>query len=79
MNLFLNFVYILLWSLIGVFIEFDKRYKYIMPDHWWRIVLWVGNNSNLFFNFLIFSNINKHCILYDTEISAFTDYLKVNI
>jgi uncharacterized membrane protein len=35
-------------------IEFDKRYKYIMPDHWWRIVLWVGNNSNLFFYFFIF-------------------------
>ncbi|XP_076100764.1 uncharacterized protein LOC143069822 isoform X3 [Mytilus galloprovincialis] len=42
LNLFLNFVYILLWSLIGIFIEFDERHIYTMPKHWYRVVLWVA-------------------------------------
>ncbi|XP_052106830.1 transient receptor potential cation channel subfamily A member 1-like isoform X4 [Mytilus californianus] len=42
LNLFLNFVYILLWSLIGIFIEFDERHEYIMPEQWYRVVLWVA-------------------------------------
>lgn len=41
-HFFLNFVYILLWSILGVLIEYNKRHLYIFPDHWWRIVLLVA-------------------------------------
>ncbi|XP_021345291.1 uncharacterized protein LOC110445166 isoform X4 [Mizuhopecten yessoensis] len=36
---FLNFVYILLWSVLGVMVEYNERHIYKLPEHWWRIVL----------------------------------------
>ncbi|XP_067678848.1 uncharacterized protein [Haliotis asinina] len=38
-NLLINFVYICLWSAIGILVEYDQRHKYIWPTQWWRIVL----------------------------------------
>lgn len=45
-GLLFNLVYILLWTLYGVTTEYDKRHEYILPDHWWRIVLLVRNKQN---------------------------------
>lgn len=42
MHFVLNFITILLWSIIGVVVGYDKKHNYIMPDHWWRIVLLVS-------------------------------------
>lgn len=42
LNLVVNFMFILLWTLQGVLIEFDKRYLYVLPEQWWRIVLFVS-------------------------------------
>ncbi|XP_060072617.1 transient receptor potential cation channel subfamily V member 3-like [Ylistrum balloti] len=42
LQFFLNFVYILLWSVLGVMVEYNERHHYILPDHWWRIVLLVA-------------------------------------
>ncbi|KAK6191478.1 hypothetical protein SNE40_003156 [Patella caerulea] len=41
-NLIINFIYIVLWTIIGVAIEYDERYLYKFPDHWWRIVLLIS-------------------------------------
>ncbi|ESO84661.1 hypothetical protein LOTGIDRAFT_168525 [Lottia gigantea] len=38
-SLILNFVYILLWTVIGVVVEYDDRHNYILPGDWWRILL----------------------------------------
>ncbi|XP_052264627.1 transient receptor potential cation channel subfamily A member 1-like isoform X2 [Dreissena polymorpha] len=37
--LLFNFMYIMLWTIYGVFIEYDERHDYKLPEHWWRIVL----------------------------------------
>ncbi|XP_061181626.1 transient receptor potential cation channel subfamily V member 3-like [Saccostrea echinata] len=41
-NLLLNFAYIMIWTVYGLLIEYDVRYKYDLPDQWWRIVLLVA-------------------------------------
>ncbi|XP_062576735.1 transient receptor potential cation channel subfamily V member 3-like [Saccostrea cucullata] len=41
-NLLLNFAYIMIWTVYGLLIEYDDRYKYDLPDQWWRIVLLVA-------------------------------------
>ncbi|XP_060608623.1 uncharacterized protein LOC132760627 isoform X3 [Ruditapes philippinarum] len=38
-SLLFNFVYIMLWTVYGVTIEYDERHLYKLPEHWWRIVL----------------------------------------
>lgn len=38
-SLFFNFMYIMLWTVYGVFVEYDVRHKYILPEQWWRIAL----------------------------------------
>ncbi|XP_052775718.1 uncharacterized protein LOC128213734 isoform X3 [Mya arenaria] len=38
-GLFFNFSYILLWTVYGVVIEYDKRHDYVLPEQWWRIIL----------------------------------------
>ncbi|XP_076463277.1 uncharacterized protein LOC143295453 isoform X2 [Babylonia areolata] len=40
-NLGINFVYILLWTLIGILVEYDKRHIYSFPDDAYRVVLWI--------------------------------------
>lgn len=40
-NLFLNFAYIMIWTVYGLVIEYDVRHKYDLPDQWWRILLLV--------------------------------------
>ncbi|XP_069127944.1 uncharacterized protein [Argopecten irradians] len=42
LQFFINLVYILLWSVLGVMVEYNERHRYILPDHWWRIVLLVA-------------------------------------
>ncbi|XP_071119382.1 transient receptor potential cation channel subfamily A member 1-like [Haliotis cracherodii] len=41
LNLLLNLVYILLWTVQGVLIEYDQRHIYTLPQDWWRIALFV--------------------------------------
>ncbi|XP_048759096.2 transient receptor potential cation channel subfamily V member 1-like isoform X2 [Ostrea edulis] len=41
-NLLLNFAYIMIWTVYGLLIEYDVRYKYNLPEQWWRIVLLVA-------------------------------------
>ncbi|BFZ16281.1 hypothetical protein BsWGS_19321 [Bradybaena similaris] len=36
-----NFVYIVMWTVIGIVVEYDKRHIYNMPDDVWRIILYV--------------------------------------
>lgn len=40
--LLFNFVYIMLWTVYGVTIEYDERHLYKLPEHWWRIVLLIA-------------------------------------
>ncbi|RUS78045.1 hypothetical protein EGW08_014184 [Elysia chlorotica] len=40
-NLGFNAAYIVMWTVIGIAVDYDKRYKYEMPDDLWRIVLYV--------------------------------------
>lgn len=40
-NLFVNFAYIMIWTVYGLLIEYDVRHKYDLPDQWWRILLLV--------------------------------------
>ncbi|KAH9499868.1 hypothetical protein Btru_076794 [Bulinus truncatus] len=40
-NLCINIIYILLWTVIGVVVEYDKRYYYNLPDDTWRIILFI--------------------------------------
>ncbi|KAK3576791.1 hypothetical protein CHS0354_002574 [Potamilus streckersoni] len=42
LNLILNMLYILLWTVMAVTVEYDQRYIYYLPDQWWRIVILVG-------------------------------------
>ncbi|XP_053393911.1 uncharacterized protein LOC123525348 isoform X2 [Mercenaria mercenaria] len=41
-GLLFNFIYIMLWTVYGVTIEYDERHLYKLPEHWWRIVLLVA-------------------------------------
>ncbi|XP_041358930.1 transient receptor potential cation channel subfamily V member 3-like isoform X1 [Gigantopelta aegis] len=40
-NLIINFLYILVWTVIGVLVEYDKRHIYQWPTDSWRVVLWL--------------------------------------
>ncbi|XP_035826485.1 uncharacterized protein LOC101851051 isoform X3 [Aplysia californica] len=40
-NLGLNFLYILMWTVIGMVVEYDQRHIYTMPEDVWRIVLFL--------------------------------------
>lgn len=40
-NFFVNFFFVILWTLQGVLVEYDVRYRYDLPEQWWRIVLFV--------------------------------------
>ncbi|XP_070196553.1 transient receptor potential cation channel subfamily V member 1-like [Littorina saxatilis] len=40
-NLGINFLYILVWTLIGILVEYDQRHSYSFPDDWYRMLLWV--------------------------------------
>ena len=40
-NVVVNFAFILTWSVVGIAVEYDKRYRYDLPEHWWRIMLFV--------------------------------------
>ncbi|GFS22479.1 transient receptor potential cation channel subfamily V member 1-like isoform X2 [Elysia marginata] len=40
-NLGFNAAYIVMWTIIGIAVDYDKRHKYEMPDDIWRIVLYV--------------------------------------
>ncbi|CAL1548535.1 unnamed protein product [Lymnaea stagnalis] len=40
-NLLVNFMYIMLWTVIGIVVEYDKRHIYDLPDDGWRIFLFV--------------------------------------
>nr|KAG5703897.1 hypothetical protein BaRGS_008156 [Batillaria attramentaria] len=40
-NLTINFIYILLWTIIGIIVEYDQRHIYRWPTDVYRIVLWV--------------------------------------
>jgi hypothetical protein len=35
----------MIWTVYGLLIEYDVRYKYDLPDQWWRIVLLVSDAS----------------------------------
>ncbi|XP_064605915.1 transient receptor potential cation channel subfamily V member 2-like [Liolophura sinensis] len=37
-----NFFFILLWTIMGVVVEYDKRHVYVLPDQWWRVVLFIA-------------------------------------
>ena len=41
-NLSFNAAYIIMWTVIGIAVDYDKRYDYRMPDDLWRIVLYVS-------------------------------------
>ena len=41
-NTMLNFIFILLWSVQGILVEYDKRHIYELPGQWWRILLFVS-------------------------------------
>ena len=43
LNTFWNLCFILLWTAQGILVEFDRRHDYILPDEWWRIVLFVSS------------------------------------
>uniref|UniRef100_A0A2C9M2V5 Ion transport domain-containing protein n=1 Tax=Biomphalaria glabrata TaxID=6526 RepID=A0A2C9M2V5_BIOGL len=40
-HLCLNLIYILLWTIIGLVVEYDKRHYYDLPGDTWRIVLFI--------------------------------------
>ncbi|KAL4232901.1 hypothetical protein ACF0H5_007588 [Mactra antiquata] len=42
-GLIFNFLYIMLWTVYGVFIEYDVRHVYKLPEQWWRIVLLIAS------------------------------------
>ncbi|CAG5133070.1 unnamed protein product, partial [Candidula unifasciata] len=37
----INLVYIVMWTVIGIVVEYDKRHSYTMPDDIWRIILYI--------------------------------------
>uniref|UniRef100_F6VFN8 Ion transport domain-containing protein n=1 Tax=Ciona intestinalis TaxID=7719 RepID=F6VFN8_CIOIN len=39
--LFLNLLYILVWTILGVAVPWYNRYHYNLPDDWWLILFWV--------------------------------------
>ncbi|ELU06894.1 hypothetical protein CAPTEDRAFT_184604 [Capitella teleta] len=40
-NTFMNLLFIVLWTILGILVPYDERYKYDLPEHWWRIVLFI--------------------------------------
>ncbi|GFO19270.1 transient receptor potential cation channel subfamily v member 1 [Plakobranchus ocellatus] len=40
-NLGFNVAYIVMWTIIGIAVEYDKRHSYKMPDDGWRIFLYI--------------------------------------
>lgn len=67
----INFITILSWSVIGVVVEYDKKHDYIMPDHWWRIVLLVSLKMILIIVQLVFFGLAAKFNLHPTT-SALT-------
>ena len=41
----LNLAFIITWSLNGILIEFDGRHEYILPEQWWRVLIFVSLNT----------------------------------
>ncbi|XP_064624369.1 transient receptor potential cation channel subfamily A member 1-like isoform X1 [Lineus longissimus] len=41
-NLIFNFVFICLWTALGVYPDWKERYKYTFPEDSWRIIMWIA-------------------------------------
>lgn len=41
-TLVVNFFYIVIWTIIGIVVEYDKRHIYTFPEDGYRIFLWVN-------------------------------------
>ncbi|XP_059144999.1 uncharacterized protein LOC131932143 [Physella acuta] len=48
-NVCVNFLYIVLWTVIGIVVEYDKRHIYDLPDDVWRIVLFILAGTATFY------------------------------
>lgn len=60
-NLIVNLLFIITWTIQGINVEYDERYNYDMPNHWWRIVVFVSvSYSNR-----VFYKINNQNVIND--------------